>query len=466
MSHAELGIILTCLMMLSGSTEVFGQAFSVEARDAGERLRSVQSSPQPFFVATTNLSPSNLGTHFDTKLDTVELKRRTAPAIVRIETGLDYGTGFFFRPEGWLLTNYHVIKDAPVDVAAGRPFVRLTYGELNAGGNIEAQAEALWASVYRVDRRADLAILLLEAMPSGKTTVPFIPLAPNLAQDGETCYAIGMPAAGMKWDMRPGIVSSQGDYPDDVAIELDKTLQQSQVRRDALLRAMAPEGSLKMIVTTCGINPGDSGGPIFNEEGGLIAITKAIPRSTQEGISFDKFSYHIHLDEVRRFVEHLPISPELLPPYSKPADARITLAESTKNKAILYEFQSVGEMTSTIYVDIDRSSANLSDEQRKAAFDSPEAELWKSLGIEWAIKNAAGKPNVHYFDFDQDGAFEQVYEAAFDEGDIPRLYSIQGSSWSLSPAARSFVSEARFKSGSVQAIYDALRQELPIRYVK
>lgn len=396
----------------------------------------------------------------------VEVKSRTAPAIVRIETGRELGTGFFFRPEGWILTNYHVVKDAPVDPKTGKPFVRLTYGELDIDGQIQEQDQTLWASVYRLDRRADLALLLLDAMPSGKSTVPFIPFASDPPKDGENCFALGMPVAGMKWDLRDGKVSSQGLYPDNVSIELDNKLQPSPQRRAQLLRWLAPEGSVQMIVTTCGINPGDSGGPILNAEGKLIAITKAIPKSTQEGVRLDKISYHIHLAEIKKFVATLPTSPELLPPYSMPRNAELEVLQSKKTGARLYEFQDTSEQKLSLFIDFDQSSAAITDQQQQSLPELSELELWKQLGIEWAIVKDFAKPTCHYFDLDQNGVFETVFQNALDDGEQPKCYKLDGSVWRLEICERNFLDNLKFSSQLSQDVYDNLQRELPPRYTK
>lgn len=51
-------------------------------------------------------------------------------------------------------------------------------------------------------------------------------------------------------------------------------------------------------VAACGINPGDSGGPLLDDKGELVAVTFAIPKGgTDQGISLDNFAYHVHLEE-------------------------------------------------------------------------------------------------------------------------------------------------------------------------
>ncbi|MBL8870680.1 MAG: trypsin-like peptidase domain-containing protein [Planctomycetaceae bacterium] len=420
-----------------------------------------------FFACGTLLSPLKAQPQVDRKFDGVEVKKRVAPAVVKIETGGAFGTGFFIRPEGWILTNYHVIKDAPIDLVARAPFVRVTYGLPTEDGSIRAQdAASLWASVYRVDRRSDLALLLVHSLPQGMKTVPFVRLAAQTPAEGETCFAIGMPLAGMKWDLRDGILSSQGLYPDDVVTSLDTKIQPSDQRRRQLQRALAPEGSLRMIITTCGINPGDSGGPILNQAGELIAVTKAIPKSTQEGISFDKFSYHIHLEEIRKFIEDLPVRPNVLPPYSMPKTPQVTTLQSKKTNALIYEFSDVEDNKVATYIDIDQSSSNLTDSQKQTIFGESEADCWRKLGIEWAILKDANKPTVHFFDLDQNGEFETVYQNAMDDGDQPRLYARDDDGWRLEVCERDFLSTLKFHAPNLHLKFESLRKELPPLYTK
>jgi len=396
----------------------------------------------------------------------LEIKKQTAPAVVRIETGRDFRTGFFFRPDGWILTNYHIVKDAPIDVKTGKPFVRITYGAGDVNGEIKEQEEPLWASIFRLDRRADLALLLLDAMPTGKTTVPFIPLAIENPKDGDTCFAIGIPLAGMKWDLKEGKVSSQGLYPDDVAIQLDNKLQPSPQRRQQFLKTMAPEGSAKIIFTTCGLNPGDSGGPILNSQGALIAVTTSIPNSSLPGIRLDNFSYHIHLSEVRDFVKTFPTRPELIPPYSMPQNTLLETEQSKKTGALIYKFSNSQEKRYATYIDFDQSSLSFIEKRLSSIQDLTEVELWNQLGIEWAIVKDANRPTLHYFDLDQNGEYEIVFQQAIDDGDEPKRYTRISPKWTLDICERTFLDTIRFSSNESQIIYDKLRKELPPRYTK
>lgn len=389
-----------------------------------------------------------------------------APAVVGIETGKESGSGFFFRPDGWLITNYHVVSNAPIDKETARPFVRITYGMINEKGAIIEGPKNLWASVYRVDRRSDLALLLLDALPEGETSVPFIPFAKQAPQPGDNCFAIGMPLAGMKWDLRPGAVSSQGIFPNDVTGILDSELQLSPQKRDQLMRRLAPEGKVDMIATTCGINPGDSGGPVLNEQGELIAVTRSIPKSSQEGISYDKFAYHVHLSEIVKFVEPLPTEPELPPPLLLPLDSELQIKRTTNDLAIRYNFANKETLKSTVCIDLNPNASDFSIDDVQATTEKTEREFWNALGLEWAILKSADEPAIHFFDLNQDGQFELVFQSPYDEAGFAIRYSKRNGKWRLNVCDSNFLSEIAFKSVELQSRFESLKAELELIYTK
>ena len=160
------------------------------------------------------------------------------------------GTGFFIDPDGFVLTNEHVI----------------------------CEAEQLWittddskvypAIVIGTDPRADLAVLKIPA--SGCKVVTFA--KPGTVQRGQWTIALGNPygmAAEGEMAMSVGVVSATA-----------RTLQ----------RLSAKEGRLysNLIQTTAEINPGNSGGPLFNLAGEVIGVNTAVilPQKQTNGIGF------------------------------------------------------------------------------------------------------------------------------------------------------------------------------------
>jgi hypothetical protein len=96
------------------------------------------------------------------------------------------------------------------------------------------------------------------------------------------------------------------DLVDIVMYQLASTAAQ----RAEMAAQLDRQPSSRIILTSTGANPGDSGGPVVDSAGRVIAVTFAIPPNPAQA----KFSYHVHLDEVRRFLAAVPGSPMLMVP--------------------------------------------------------------------------------------------------------------------------------------------------------
>jgi S1-C subfamily serine protease len=155
------------------------------------------------------------------------------------------GSGFFIDPEGYLLTNYHVI-DSEVDPSY-QGYSRL-YIKVD-----DESGERIPARVVGWDQNLDLALLKTE-MP-----VPFVFSfsEENTPALGATVNAIGSPG-GLTRTLTSGTVS-------------------------AYARSIQPmSGSLQIDVP---INPGNSGGPLLNRKGEVVGVVFAGIEGF-EGINF------------------------------------------------------------------------------------------------------------------------------------------------------------------------------------
>ena len=138
------------------------------------------------------------------------------------------GSGFVLNPNGFIVTNNHVVEDA-TDIQ-----VKL------------ADGRELPAKVVGRDSKTDLAVLKVEA-----TGLPVIPLGDSAAlQVGEPVMAIGNPF-GLEQTVTTGIVSATG-------------------------RVIGSGPYDNFIQTDASINPGNSGGPLINARGEVIGINTAI----------------------------------------------------------------------------------------------------------------------------------------------------------------------------------------------
>ena len=150
------------------------------------------------------------------------------------------GSGFIVSEDGYILTNAHVVS------GADRVTVRLT-------DRREFQAE-----VVGVDPRTDVAVIKIEA-----TDLPIVRIGdPEALEPGQWVLAIGSPF-GLENSVTAGIIS-------------------------ATSRAVGPGSNVPFIQTDVAVNPGNSGGPLFNLQGEVVGINSMIFSQTggYMGLSF------------------------------------------------------------------------------------------------------------------------------------------------------------------------------------
>jgi serine protease Do len=150
------------------------------------------------------------------------------------------GSGFIISKDGYVITNYHVVKDADeimVRLNDRREFV---------------------AKVVGTDPRTDLAVLKVES-----DNLPAVRIGQSTdLKVGEWVLAIGSPF-GFEYSVTAGIVSAKG-------------------------RSLPNESYVPFIQTDVAINPGNSGGPLFNLDGHVVGVNSQIYSRTGGfmGLSF------------------------------------------------------------------------------------------------------------------------------------------------------------------------------------
>jgi len=248
---------------------------------------------------------------------TEDVYAKAAPATVVVRTKSGHGSGFLVSPDGWVVTNYHVAAEAPIDPATGVVTPTVNLGRLGKDGLIQLMPDAIPAPLYKQSEDLDLALLKLSRLPEGLQSLPSLTLANAAPRTGADCVVLGHPSTGMLWTIRQGDISGVGTWPRDM---VDVVMQQLALPPSdkASVKAMSASAApRKVLVSSCQLNPGDSGGPLLNTQGELIGVSFAIPKATASA-SPGKFAYHVHLDEVKTFLKDRPQAPQLYVPSTWP----------------------------------------------------------------------------------------------------------------------------------------------------
>ena len=212
------------------------------------------AAPVDFSHLVEQVSPAVVSVNVVKKLSQEELLQQQVPEILKRFFGNQviipqqrmpqektaYGSAFFISKDGYLLTNHHVVEDASKVTIV-----------LNDRREIDAK-------VVGSDERTDVALLKVTG-----TNFPELRTG-NVEQlkVGEPVLAIGSPF-GFDYSASAGIVSAK-------------------------MRNMMGETSVPFIQTDVALNPGNSGGPLFNQRGEVVGVNSRIFSGTggYMGLSF------------------------------------------------------------------------------------------------------------------------------------------------------------------------------------
>lgn len=333
-----------------------------------------------------------------------------APSVVIVRAGGAYGTGFIVKSDGWILTNHHVIAGASMDIDSGARFAHIHFGKLR-DGFMQLDRKEHPAFVHATNPEKDLALLKLVKLPVGPPLKP-IALASDNAAPGTDCLTIGHPSRGLFWSLRSGEVVGIGQYPGDMIETVMPQFSMTTAARESFVESLQQNASRKALISSCGINPGDSGGPLLNMQGELIAVNFAIPKSEKDSqVNLDKFSYHVHLDEVRKFVADLPAKPEVAEPEIWPPATFSRLLDRDENgdyETWLFGLKEGEPATGLLWdLDTDTPATFVSDfAERKADRRHFDAE------VAWARVPVARM----FYDRNNDGTMDMILTDLDDDG--------------------------------------------------
>ncbi len=211
---------------------------------AGALLLGVGSrgSPSPVRKTTASSAARSTGARREvasTALTATQVYQRDSSGVVAIQAvtseGADSGTGIVLNSQGLILTNDHVIAGARSITVAAKGSSSVTRP----------------ATVVGEEANSDLALIRIDPSGLGLTSLNLASSSP--VQVGDPVYAIGNPY-GLDETLTKGIVSALGR------------------------EISAPDGAkiAGVIQTDAALNPGNSGGPLLDEQGEVIGVNSQI----------------------------------------------------------------------------------------------------------------------------------------------------------------------------------------------
>ena len=189
--------------------------------------------------------------------------KKTAASVVFVMTKKSFGSGSIIDRRGYVITNWHVVKDFPEVVVIFKP-----------KDSAELKKElAFTAKVIKINKICDLALLKINTPPKN---LPHFQLgASNTLSVGMDVHAIGHPK-GEIWTYTKGFISQ-------IRSGYKWTTKDNFVHKAKVIQTQTP------------INPGSSGGPLFDNQGRLIGINSFL-------VPGGALNYAVAVEEVKAFV--------------------------------------------------------------------------------------------------------------------------------------------------------------------
>lgn len=210
--------------------------------------------------------------------------RSTTWVLTKVAGKTSSGTGVLVDGERKLVvTNFHVVGEARTAIIFFPDFKNENAVVTRSHYVDNVKTLGIRGRVVAVDRKRDLALVQLDRIPDGAKPLK---LAEKSASPGESVESIGNPGSSdALWVYTSGTVRS---------------VYKKQFRTGA------GEHEFMVVETQAPINTGDSGGPVVNSAGELVAISQAIAPNARI------VSYSVDISEVRGFMNG-PWKPAPLP---------------------------------------------------------------------------------------------------------------------------------------------------------
>lgn len=200
-----------------------------------------------------------------------DIYEQTSPAVVMVMGHSDSGksgsagTGSIIQADGLVLTNAHVV----IEERTGKPYPRLSVflkPPRVTGDSRTDLSRMLRARVTAYSTPLDLALLKVESPPVPLPVVSFSEATQG--RIGDRVVAIGHPEQGGLWTLTTGVISAEVDNFNGVK-------------------------GKDVFQTETGLNRGNSGGPLLDSDGHMIAVNTAIARVAPDGLPITSISFSL-----------------------------------------------------------------------------------------------------------------------------------------------------------------------------
>jgi len=234
--HRWILVFLSVVCLLSSRTVAGQTRPSAHPPDALHQLNdSIEDLVQRVSPSVVQILVTGYGTNQD-------IDRGQTSAVIGRRRAI--GSGVIVDPEGYIVTNAHVVNGAQ-NIEVIVPPRLASAATLDADQS--TQGKSYQALIVGVAPEIDLGVIKIEAhdLPALSVRGPIAP-----ARQGELVFAFGSPE-GLRNTVTMGVVSAVARQPD-------------------------PDSPLVYVQTDTPINPGNSGGPLVDADGELIGINTFI----------------------------------------------------------------------------------------------------------------------------------------------------------------------------------------------
>jgi serine protease Do len=238
-------LVIALVVVTSGAPAMVAQQKPVPYPDALQRINeSVDALTRKVWPSVVQIVVSSYGPR--------DVGPRGDASVVGRQRSM--GSGFVIDPDGYIMTNAHVVNNAQR--------IEVMMAPANADGRLATalsnKTTSFAARLIGISSELDMALIKVEG-----TKLPALPLATysNLRQ-GETVFAFGSPG-GLRQTLTHGMVS-------------------------AVARQVDIDSPLIYVQTDAPINPGNSGGPLVNTRGEVVGMNTFIVSQSggSEGLGF------------------------------------------------------------------------------------------------------------------------------------------------------------------------------------